>query len=47
MLEPYLGWLGKLGIFLGLVTSYVSGVSYTRSFLRIYDAQGIRAAPVP
>jgi len=47
-LEPYLGWLGKVAIGVGLVASYVSAISYTRAFVIGYsrdataDAQNAR-----
>jgi CDP-diacylglycerol--glycerol-3-phosphate 3-phosphatidyltransferase len=41
MLEPYLEWLGRAGAILGLVASYVSAVSYTRSFIRGYDRRNV------
>jgi CDP-diacylglycerol--glycerol-3-phosphate 3-phosphatidyltransferase len=36
-LEPYLGWLGALGAALGIAASYISGYSYTRGFIAVYD----------
>lgn len=36
-LEPWLGRLGWLGGALGIAASYISGVSYTRSFIAVYD----------
>jgi CDP-diacylglycerol--glycerol-3-phosphate 3-phosphatidyltransferase len=40
-LEPYLGWLGKLGAGLGIFASYVSAYSYTKSFVAGYDSQAL------
>jgi cardiolipin synthase (CMP-forming) len=37
-LEPYLTYLGRTGIGLGLLFSYVSAWGYTRAFLQSYDA---------
>jgi cardiolipin synthase len=44
-LEPYLGWLGRLGAGLGIAASYISGVQYTRSFIRAYDSRTVTTRP--
>jgi len=45
VLEPYLNWLGHAGVLLALAASYISGVSYTRVFLRAYDSRTATTHP--
>jgi CDP-diacylglycerol--glycerol-3-phosphate 3-phosphatidyltransferase len=45
MLEPYLNYLGHVGAPLGLAASYISGVSYTRVFLRAYNSRAATTHP--
>lgn len=34
-----LTWLGRVGLWLGLLTSYISAIGYTRSFIAGYDGR--------
>jgi CDP-diacylglycerol--glycerol-3-phosphate 3-phosphatidyltransferase len=45
MLEPYLNYLGHAGALLGLAASYISGVTYTRVFLRAYSGRAVTTHP--
>jgi CDP-diacylglycerol--glycerol-3-phosphate 3-phosphatidyltransferase len=44
-LEPYLGWLGRLGAGLGLAASYISAVGYTRVFIQGYNSRAVTTRP--
>jgi cardiolipin synthase len=45
VLEPFMGWLGYLGVGLALVSSYLSAAAYTAAFVRAYDNRSSTTRP--